>query len=440
MIGSKQKWKPKQQFNMVAQTPEIFSATISEHYHRLVDSNVFEANTLAPRAAAIDRVNELGLPTMKMEVWKYTLIRKAFKDGQLPFIASGIKATADQLPAGIPSDAALLVYLDGEYQAHLSRLPEQQGLRFSPTAPVNAADIAISKDTGTLQAMHHAFTPAVLDIHVNGMVEKTLCIVHLLSGRPGIFQPTQHIRVEKNAAIHIFEYTTTAGEGATVGNLLTHINVGENASCHYHKLQGISDKQFLIDRTEITLQANARMYHGAFSFGGDIIRNDLNIKIQGQNTEAYLDGLYLLQGNTHVDNATVVDHAVPNCYSNELYKGIISDFATGVFNGKIIVRPDAQKTNAFQSNRNILLSEGANIYSKPQLEIFADDVKCSHGATSSRLDSTETFYMQSRGISKQQAEALLVYAFAAETLKHINDQSIKELIEKKIANKLSINI
>lgn len=382
----------------------------------------------------------LDLPTQKQEAWKYTSIRRAFKSGQLPTTGEIISRESFRIPQGIPADAHIIVFIDGLFLPELSRLPEQEGLRITPQAVVSPSDLIIHKDTEAFTALHHIFTHHLLDIQVSREVPGTLYLVHLLSGAPVIATATQRITIDKHAAINIVEYCTNNGAGSTVLISQTEIAVGENASCRFHKLQDIAEDQFIIDNTSSTVAENGRMYHGAFSFNGDIIRNDLRTTLSGQQSESYLDGLYLLKGNTHADNNTSVDHAVPNCYSNELYKGIIGDFATGVFNGRIIVRPDAQKTNAFQSNRNILMSEGANIYSRPQLEIFADDVKCSHGATSSRLDSRETFYMQSRGISKAQAEALLVFAFAAETLQNINDESVKLLIENMIANKLLINI
>ena len=168
------------------------------------------------------------------------------------------------------------------------------------------------------------------------------------------------------------------------------------------------------------------------------MRNHLHITINGENANAIMMGLYLLQNKEHVDNKTTVDHAVPNCYSNELYKGILGGTSTGVFNGKIIVREDAQKTNAYQNNRNILVSDTATINTQPQLEIFADDVKCSHGATSAQIEDAELFYLRARGIGKEKARALLMYAFAEEVITKIKNESVREYLENEVIHALGI--
>jgi Fe-S cluster assembly protein SufD len=174
------------------------------------------------------------------------------------------------------------------------------------------------------------------------------------------------------------------------------------------------------------------------SLNGDIVRNNLNMVMETAHSEAHMYGLYFLNGATHVDNHTVVDNVQPHCQSNELYKGIIDDSATAVFNGKIYVQKDAQKTNAFQSNKNILLSEAATVNTKPQLEIFADDVKCSHGCTIGQLDEEALFYLQSRGISKKAAQSLLVQAFAIDILEHIKPIEIRAYVEQLISERLEL--
>jgi Fe-S cluster assembly protein SufD len=173
---------------------------------------------------------------------------------------------------------------------------------------------------------------------------------------------------------------------------------------------------------------------------GGIIRNNLNLVLDAEYCEGHLYGLYLQKGQTHVDNHTVVDNVKPNCYSNELYKGIIDGKATGVFNGKIFVRQDAQKTNAYQSNKNVLLSEGASVNTKPQLEIFADDVKCSHGCTIGRLDEESLFYLRSRGISESTARSLLLHGFAVDILDQIKIAPIREYVDKLISERLEFDL
>jgi Fe-S cluster assembly protein SufD len=164
------------------------------------------------------------------------------------------------------------------------------------------------------------------------------------------------------------------------------------------------------------------------------------VVLEADHCESHLYGLYFLKGNTHVDNHTTVDNVKPNCFSNELYKGIINDSATGVFNGKIFVQPQAQKTNAYQSNKNILLSDTASVNTKPQLEIFADDVKCSHGCTIGRLDEEGLFYLQSRGIREDVARSLLVHAFAVDVLEHIKPAAIRKYVDQLISKRLEFDI
>ena len=170
------------------------------------------------------------------------------------------------------------------------------------------------------------------------------------------------------------------------------------------------------------------------------MRNNLNIAMEAEHSESNLFGLYFIKGQSHIDNHTVVDNVKPNCLSNELYKGIIDDKGTAVFNGKIFVEPQAQKTNAFQSNKNILLSNNATVNTKPQLEIYADDVKCSHGCTIGQLDEEGLFYLQSRGISKKTARSLLVHAFAIDILDHIKPEPIRNYVDQLISERLEFDI
>jgi Fe-S cluster assembly protein SufD len=176
------------------------------------------------------------------------------------------------------------------------------------------------------------------------------------------------------------------------------------------------------------------------SLNGGIVRNNLNVVLEAEHCEAHLYGLYFPAGQTHIDNHTVVDNVKPNCLSNELYKGILNDSSSGVFNGKIFVQPNAQKTNAYQSNKNILLSDSASVNTKPQLEIFADDVKCSHGCTVGRLNEEGLFYLRSRGINEKMAKSLLVHAFAIDILEHIKPEPIRMYVDHLISERLEFNI
>lgn len=206
----------------------------------------------------------------------------------------------------------------------------------------------------------------------------------------------------------------------------------------YYKVQNDDASANQVNTTHIRQIGKSYVHTVVITLSGGMIRNNTNIIMETPGNEAHMYGLYLLKGNTHADNHTLVDNREPHCFSNELYKGIMDDAATGVFSGKIYVRPHAQKTNAYQSNKNILLSEKATVNTKPQLEIFADDVKCSHGCTVGRLDEEALFYLRSRGIDAAQAKAMLLQAFANDVVEKIKIDSLRQHIETLIANRLSL--
>jgi Fe-S cluster assembly protein SufD len=208
----------------------------------------------------------------------------------------------------------------------------------------------------------------------------------------------------------------------------------------YCKIQDDRSETNQVSTTHFRQIGKSYVHAVTISLNGGIVRNNLNMVMDAERSEAHMYGLYFLKGNTHVDNHTVVDNVKPHCQSNELYKGIIDDNGTAVFNGKIFVQQPAQKTNAYQSNKNILLSDSASVNTKPQLEIFADDVKCSHGCTVGRLDEEGMFYLRSRGISEKTARALLVHAFAIDILEHIQPQPIRSYVNQLISQRLEFNI
>ncbi|MBT9139295.1 MAG: FeS cluster assembly protein SufD [Syntrophomonadaceae bacterium] len=252
--------------------------------------------------------------------------------------------------------------------------------------------------------------------------------------------PRNLIVLGAGSSVQILETFTSSGGDQAFTNLVSEVYVEEKAHLEYIKLQVEGNNATQINHTEIVQQKESTASVFTYTLSGGMVRNNLTIRIKGENAVGNMVGLYLLSGKTHCDNHTLVVHLVPNCESNELYKGVMNDESTGVFNGKIFVRKDAQKTNAFQSNRNILLSDDATCDTKPQLEIFADDVKCSHGCTIGSLDQEPLFYLRSRGIDENSAKALLLHAFAAETLENISIEPVKKhlslLIDKVLGFEL----
>lgn len=230
----------------------------------------------------------------------------------------------------------------------------------------------------------------------------------------------------------------TLGAGAlTFNNVVSEVVVGKAARVHYSKIQVEGDEAQHINYHKVNMARDSYQHLTTLTLGGAIVRNNLNIRLDAEQVNAYLNGLYVLNQKQVIDNHTLVDHAMPNCYSNELYKGIIGDQAQGVFNGKIWVREDAQKTNAYQSNKNLLLSNQASMNTKPQLEIYADDVKCSHGATTGQLDDEALFYLRARGIGETVARSLLNHAFAADVIEQVENETLRESLMQLLDVKLS---
>jgi Fe-S cluster assembly protein SufD len=294
-----------------------------------------------------------------------------------------------------------------------------------------------------INALNTAFVKDGVFIFVKKgqIVEQPIYIYNITDSRSGnvLSQPRSLVYVSENAQVQIVESYATLGLDESFTNQVLEIIVDKDARAEYYKIQNDSAHTNQVSTTHIRQIAKSYTHTVTISLNGGIIRNNLNLVLDAEYCEGHLYGLYLQKGQTHVDNHTVVDNVKPNCFSNELYKGIIDGKATGVFNGKILVQPQAQKTNAYQSNKNILLSDDASVNTKPQLEIFADDVKCSHGCTVGRLNEEGLFYLQSRGIPSKIAKSLLLHAFAIDVLEHIRPEPIREYVEKLISERLEFD-
>jgi Fe-S cluster assembly protein SufD len=249
-------------------------------------------------------------------------------------------------------------------------------------------------------------------------------------------QPRNLIVLEKNADACIVESFLSMGANASFTNVVNEIYVDENAHLEHYKIQQQVGETYHNNYTQIFQEANTNINQVTLTLDGTMVRNNLHFYMNGKNCDTLLYGLYITEKSNHVDNHTRVDHAMPNCQSNELYKGIMKNKSTGVFNGKIMVHLDAQKTNAYQRNQNILLDPEATINTKPQLEIFADDVKCTHGATIGQLDEEPMFYLRSRGIPENVARKMLLNAFADDIAEKIKIPELVSLLEQLIEEKL----
>ena len=426
--------------------------TIKEKYHQLLSNNGSSPLTSIEQNA-FNTFSSLGVPTVKHEEWKYTRIGSVLKK-EYAFnpenIASAV-SLADLEAVRLPGHegANELVFVNGLYSDRLSTI------RSGGLAVLNLEEAA-KNEYKTVVEQHlghsgkyirdgiHALNTAFLQegVFVNvkkgEVVEHPVYIYNINDARSAnlFSQPRILIYVGENAQVQFVETHTTLGTCESFTNQVTEVIVEKGAIVEYYKIQNDSAHSSLVNTTHFRQIGKSLVNTVTVSLSGDIVRNNLNIAMEAEHSESHFYGLYFLNGKTHVDNHTVVDNVKPNCYSNELYKGVVDDEATAVFNGKIFVQRDAQKTNAYQSNKNILLSDSATVNTKPQLEIFADDVKCSHGCTIGQLDEEGMFYLRSRGVSEKTARSLLVHAFAIDILGHIKPEPIRSYVDKLISERL----
>ncbi|RYY59940.1 MAG: Fe-S cluster assembly protein SufD [Chitinophagaceae bacterium] len=405
------------------------------------------------RQKAFDAYAKLGIPTVRNEEWKYTRVSGIFnQDYKLAEIHPVSVEVEDFETFRLPGceNANQLVFINGVYSTGLSTilspslsvmgLEEAAAGEFSSIVAENFNHSARFLKDG-INALNTAFIHGAVFIAVkkNKAVEHPVYIYNITDARnePVLSQPRSLVYVAENAQVEMVETYNTIGHSDSIVNQVMEIVVEKDAFVYYYKIQQDSSQASQVSTTHIRQVGKSFAQAVTISLSGNIVRNNLHAILEAPFAEAHMYGLYLQKGNSHVDNHTLVDHAVPNCESNELYKGILDDNSTGVFNGKVMVRKDAQKTNAFQSNKNILLSDNASVNTKPQLEIYADDVKCSHGCTIGSLDPEGLFYLQSRGIPRKAAMALLLQGFAVDVTSQIKPAAIRAYVEDMIIERLS---
>lgn len=401
--------------------------------------------------------NKAGLPSFKNEEWKYTKISTLFNK-QYHF-SEGLNSeitTADVDAVRLPGfeNADELVFANGKFSPELSviRSSEEElvvlPLGEAATGPYKEL-VAEHLDKSSrfindgIHALNTSFIYGGVFIYVNKnkVLQHPVYLYHIADARENhtIAQPRSLVFVDKSARLQIVETYATLGSMDSFTNEVVEIVVDTNAIVEYYKIQNDKVNASQVGTTHIRQIGKSYVHAFSIALNGGMIRNNTDIIMEAAGNEAHMYGLYLLNGRTHVDNHTLVDNTKPNCFSNEFYKGIIDDYATGVFSGKIFVRPDAQKTNAYQSNKNILLSDHATVNTKPQLEIFADDVKCSHGCTVGQLDEEALYYLRTRGIGKDHAQSMLLQAFAADIVEQVKIEAVRNHIEDLITQRLAIN-
>tara|TARA_R110002050_G_scaffold148777_2_gene275101 strand:- start:440 stop:1753 length:1314 start_codon:yes stop_codon:yes gene_type:complete len=406
------------------------------------------------RSEAIKIFEEKGFPTKKEEAWKYTSLNKILKEDYsvFPKQENAIEYSDVKKYLIHDIDTYKVVFIDGKYASHLSQTTHDgidvclmSAALSKPKYRLvieNYFNKAATKDS--LPSLNTAFSceGAYINVPKNKLVEKPIQIIHFSTGNESalMLQPRNLIVIGENSHVQIIERHQSLTDNPVLTNSVTEVFTNKRAIVDYYKIQNDNLNASLIDNTFIKQKQESIASVHTFAFGGKLTRNNLNFYQNGERIDSILKGVTIIGDKQHVDHNTLVHHIQPNCESHQDYKGIFGENSTGVFNGKIIVEKEAQKTNAFQSNNNILISDKATINTKPQLEIFADDVKCSHGCTIGQLDESAMFYMQSRGIPKKEAKALLMYAFSNNVLSSVKVPEIKQRITKIIANKLGVSI
>ena len=406
------------------------------------------------RSKAFQNFEKLGFPSKKIEAWKYTSLNAVLREDYCLFPNKKKTVTLPQVKDYFihDIDTYKVVFVDGKYSSFLSETTHDNfdvclmssALAKPKYKPIieNYFNKVAKQDH--LTSLNTAFVKEGAYIHIprNTEVEKPIQIINFTTGTEDAImtQPRNLIVVEQNAHVQIIERHQSLTQNAALTNVVTEIFADRYATVDYYKIQNDHTSASLVDNTFIEQQSESTVAVHTFSFGGKVTRNNLNFYQMGEHINSTLKGITIIEGKQHVDHHTLVHHTAPNCESHQDYKGIFNERAVGVFNGKVVVEKDAQKTNAYQQNNNVLVSDRSTINAKPQLEIFADDVKCSHGCTIGQLDEQALFYMQQRGIPKKEARALLMYAFANTVLESVKIPEVKERITKLIAMKLSVHI
>lgn len=430
---------------------QLFIDKFSDFEHQLNGQKALPIHNL--RKKALSKFKELGIPNAHEE-YKYTNFKKALSKNFTFNELFKNKEEASTFPSDYlinELEGNVLVFINGQFSEKNSHFnnneidikpleraytenPDAIAKHFGNYSKDNADSYALLNSTYCNNGVY-------AQISKNKIVHTPIIIYYISDARKdeAISFPRNLIVAESGSQSSVIEVFSTIGDKNSFSNAVTEIAVDENAILNYYKISNETEHVYHIGLTQASQKKNSTINAHSYTFGGGIIRNNLHIAQEDENCTTNMYGLYLLDGNSHIDNHTEVDHKRPNSYSNELYKGILDGKSTGVFNGKIFVRREAQKTNAFQSNKNILLTDEATINSKPQLEIWADDVKCSHGCTTGQMDKEALFYLRTRGIDKDKARAMLLYAFSLDVLKNVAIEPLKKYLDHIIAQRFNQN-
>lgn len=437
------------------------SSTLSQAALKIADWSFDTTGDIFVKVPALAQLRGLaipafsGLPTRHNEEYKYTSLREISETAYVlePECAPVPESTVEAMRVANLAQGCI-VFINGHYCEDLTTpLSVIEGLTvrtFQCAADKDPEFLArfvgkqVNLDEFPLAALNTATFRDGVMIHVakNCKIDRPIQILNITvpTADGAVYTAPRHvIHVEEGAEATLIETFASYGEAHSFSNSVTEIVVDQNASLQHVKRQNESAQASHIATVAVRQGRDSAYNSFSVTFGGGLTRNDWNVYLDGENIHTRIDGVVVASGKQHVDNHTRLDHAMPNCQSYEVYKHILRDESTAVFNGKIFVHQDAQKTDAKQTNNALLMSPEATMYSKPQLEIFADDVKCTHGATIGQIDEEPLFYMRARGIAEKQAQALLVYAFAAEVLERITVPELREVLESELFSKMGLD-
>jgi Fe-S cluster assembly protein SufD len=401
------------------------------------------------RKQALNFLKDSGFPGPKAEDYKFTKLTRAIS-GKFDLSTS---SKIDQIPEDLVADickrhegANVLFFINGKfnesYSVIVTKAEDLKILSLKDYAKNNELTALLNEnsDAFAMQNSVYANDGVVVEVTKNKVVaEPIICYYLTVNDDNANHGFLKNVYVcNENCQVDIVHFHESIGSDNSFINESKNYIVKQNAKVTLYKVQEESPKAVYVGNTHVYQERDSVFTSMVFTLDGEVVRNNLRIEVAGEGCESNMFGLYLIKGKTHVDNHTVIDHTEPNCNSNELYKGVMDDEARGVFNGKIYVRQAAQKTNAFQSNTNILLTDRAVINAKPQLEIWADDVKCSHGCTTGQLDENAIFYLRARGIGKEKARSMVLLANVSEVIEKIKLGWLKVEITNKVINRLGI--
>jgi Fe-S cluster assembly protein SufD len=376
---------------------------------------------LALRDAAIARFAELGFPTTHDEAWRFTNLA--------PFLKTFYEPAGEPCAGNVESPHPVLTFFNGQYVPWLSK---PGAVRVRPLGFDARLASCASFNNNAMAALNTAMFEqgALIEIPDGTVLDEPLFLSFAtVADKPVAAYPRVLIVAGRDTQAQIVELYVSAGEAPSFTNAVTEIIAGDGAVIEHYKVQQESEKTLHWGLLAVRQGASSSFTSYNIALGSALARNEIAVTLDGEGADCQLNGLYLAGGSQHIDNYTTLDHAKPHSTSHELYKGILDGKSQAVFHGRIIVRPEAQKTDAIQRNKNLLLSRDAVINTKPQLEIYADDVKCTHGATVGQVDEEAVFYLRSRGIPLEEARTLLTYAFTADLVEKIKVEEVRALIE-----------